>query len=285
MMRTPNINVDSRVPTVNPTIAPRVDPNIAGRTNTIINTNVISVDRATPRITPRINPHLDDALCALLAEPLSGLRRRLSRCRRRMHGQPGRHGRRQLAATTRGGKQAKKGGNSVVRFAAERSRASPAIRNQFVAEIDGGLSNTQIEDLARRHGLALVEAQNFPLIGATIGLFRIAGNRPADEVRRSFATDASVKSLQFNLRYCAAGGEDDRGRSRPICGAQAQTAAGACDGARHECHDRRDRLRHRRQASRTRQHASPTVSMRWAARKARMCTAPALPAPSPPMRG
>ena len=58
VMRTPNIDVGSRIP-VNPTIAPRVDPNIAGRTNTNINTNVISVDRATPRITPRIpNPNL-----------------------------------------------------------------------------------------------------------------------------------------------------------------------------------------------------------------------------------
>ena len=30
-MRTPNLNIDSRVPTINPTVAPRINPNIAGR--------------------------------------------------------------------------------------------------------------------------------------------------------------------------------------------------------------------------------------------------------------
>src|SRR5215203_3515134 len=56
MMRMPNVNIDTRVPTVTPNMAPRVDPNIAGRTNTINNT-AISVDRVTPRITPRFNPN------------------------------------------------------------------------------------------------------------------------------------------------------------------------------------------------------------------------------------
>jgi hypothetical protein len=31
LMRSPNLNIGSRIPTVNPTVAPRIDPNIAGR--------------------------------------------------------------------------------------------------------------------------------------------------------------------------------------------------------------------------------------------------------------
>ena len=60
-MRTPNININTRIPTINPNVAPRVDPNVAGRANV-----VTSVDRTPPRVmfgpstTPRptrINPN------------------------------------------------------------------------------------------------------------------------------------------------------------------------------------------------------------------------------------
>src|SRR6266404_4477765 len=30
VMRTPNLNIQSRIPTINPTVVPRIDPNIAG---------------------------------------------------------------------------------------------------------------------------------------------------------------------------------------------------------------------------------------------------------------
>src|SRR3954447_11763283 len=46
IMRSPNINIGSRVPTINPTVAPRISPNIAGRGTTAIR----GVDRTTPRI-------------------------------------------------------------------------------------------------------------------------------------------------------------------------------------------------------------------------------------------
>ncbi len=196
VMRPPNIDVGSRVP-VNPTIAPRVDPNIAGRVNTVTpTTNVISVDRVTPRITPRINPNATMPY-ARYSPNLYPVCDAASRDAGECAGD---------AATSGGsgnkntGKQVKKGGNSS-NGGAQNALSLTSYRNQFVAEIVGGLSTTEIEDLARRHGLALVEAQNLPLINATIGLFRIAGNRPADEVRRNFAADASVKSLQINFRY------------------------------------------------------------------------------------
>src|SRR5258705_2673441 len=53
IMRTPNLNIDTRIPTINPNVAPRIDPNIAGRANV-----VTSVDRVPPRVNiQRINPN------------------------------------------------------------------------------------------------------------------------------------------------------------------------------------------------------------------------------------
>src|SRR4051794_26856127 len=44
-LRSPNLNIQSRMPTINPTVAPRVDANIAGR--------AVAIDR-TPTVTSRI---------------------------------------------------------------------------------------------------------------------------------------------------------------------------------------------------------------------------------------
>ena len=70
-----------------------------------------------------------------------------------------------------------------------------------MAEIDGSLSDAQTDELARRHGLVRVQSQNFPLIGATIGLFRITDRRPIDIVSREFAAVAGVRAVQPNFRY------------------------------------------------------------------------------------
>jgi len=75
------------------------------------------------------------------------------------------------------------------------------IPNQIVAEIDGALSSAQADDLARRHGLARLESQSFPLIGATIGLFRVTDRRPLDAASREFSTEAGIRSVQPNFRY------------------------------------------------------------------------------------
>jgi hypothetical protein len=76
-----------------------------------------------------------------------------------------------------------------------------AIANEIVAEIDGLLSEAQADALARRHGLRRVDSQSFPLIGATISLFRIAGGKTVEAASREFALDGSVRSVQPNFRY------------------------------------------------------------------------------------
>jgi len=75
------------------------------------------------------------------------------------------------------------------------------IGNEIVAELDGTLSEERADALARRHGLRRIESQNFPLIGATIGLFRIADGRSFETVSSELFTDAGVGSLQPNYRY------------------------------------------------------------------------------------
>src|SRR5260370_22631473 len=43
IMRSPNLNIESRIPSINPTVAPRIDPNIAGRA-------VTGIGRTTPNL-------------------------------------------------------------------------------------------------------------------------------------------------------------------------------------------------------------------------------------------
>ncbi len=63
------------------------------------------------------------------------------------------------------------------------------------------MSTAEADELARRHGLERIASQNFPLIGGTIGLFRIVDRRPVDTVRRELAADGSVRSVQLNLLH------------------------------------------------------------------------------------
>jgi subtilisin family serine protease len=73
--------------------------------------------------------------------------------------------------------------------------------NELVAELDDNLSLADADALARSHRLARVASENFPLIGATIGLFRITDGRPYETARRDFAAANGVRSVQPNHRY------------------------------------------------------------------------------------
>ena len=178
IMRSPTINIQSRTQSripgiktqsVPPTVvAPRIDPNIAGR-----------VDIGSGRTIPDIR-----SACTA-AERDSG------EC---------------------SGQAANSGGGSGRGSGKNRNNGSPGntlrgaldprtIANELVAEIDGSLSDAQADQLARRHGLARLQSQNFPLIGSTIGLFRVTNRRAVETVSRELATEASVRSVQPNFRY------------------------------------------------------------------------------------
>ena len=199
MMRAPNLNVAPRTPTINPNVAPRVDPNIAGRANV-----VTGGDRATnfapntPRITARVNPN------STMPEARFSPNRHSS-CEAADRDSSGAcSGKTADSGGGKGGKSASKGKGKGGSGGANSTVArinSQTFPNQLVAEIDGTLTDAQTDELARRHGLVRVESQNFPLIGATIGLFRVTNNRPVDVVSREFAAEAGVREVQFNMRY------------------------------------------------------------------------------------
>ena len=96
---------------------------------------------------------------------------------------------------------AKKGKGGAEKGSSQAAVNLRTVPNELVAEIDGSLSTAEADALARRHGLERIASENFPLLGGTIGLFRIVDRRPLETARRQFAADASVRSVQFNFRY------------------------------------------------------------------------------------
>lgn len=194
---------------------PRIDPNLAGRAVTGLNGNNI---RIQPSCTAADR---DSGNC-------SG----------------------QVATGTKARKITSKAGNVSL----QASLASRAIAGEIVAEIDGSLSDAQIDALARRHGLRRIGSQSFELIGATVGLFRITGGRTVDTASREFAGDGSVRSVQPNFRYLLQDQNAGLSGGDPcaICAVETSPAAGARARGRRQYHDRRDRFRDRSQASRIR---------------------------------
>ncbi|WP_038975935.1 S8 family serine peptidase [Bradyrhizobium japonicum] len=194
IMRTPTISVPTRTPTISPSIAARVSPGVGARavgvtpgprsipaiprtttTARMRPTPVLPYARYSPNLYPACTAPYRDADGECLAQPGAG----------------------GDGAGKSGKKRAGKGlGDSTPAAVDLRTFA-----NEFVAEIDGALSATEADELARRHGLTRVSSENFPLIGATFGLFRITDGRPSETVRREFDADGSVRSVQPNFRY------------------------------------------------------------------------------------
>lgn len=199
VMRTPNLNVGARTPTINPTITPRINPTIAARpvvgAGTVARTPPSRIMNSTVRTRPgagvpstlphaRFSPNLYPA------------------CEYAFRGPGGECFDR--PATSAGGGDAavaKKGKGGSGNNNAQGPVNLRAVPNELVAEIDGALSTAEADELARRQGLERIASQSFPLLGGTIGLFRIVDRRPVDTVRRELAADGSVRSVQLNFRY------------------------------------------------------------------------------------
>jgi hypothetical protein len=174
IMRSPNLNIGARVPTMT-TVTPRINPNVGGLA-------VTGLDRTGPNLRTR-------PACSYAYRDADG----------GCSGQPG-------ASTGGGGSgsgaaSAKNKSSGPRRNVAQAALDTQSVANELVVEIDGSLSDAQADELARRHGLARLQSQNFPLVGATIGLFRITGRRTVEAASRDLATDAGVHSVQPNFRY------------------------------------------------------------------------------------
>src|ERR1700722_4689275 len=168
IMRSPSINIGSRMPTISP-----VNPDIAGRA-------VIGIDRMTPNL--RTRPPCSNAYRDSDGE-----------CSDRAVSSTGRGG--------SGGPSAKSAGNGPRRNVAQTAANLRTVAGEIVAEIDGSLSEAQADALARRHGLTRLASQNFSLLGGTIGLFRVTDRRTVEATSRGLATEAGVGSVQPNFRY------------------------------------------------------------------------------------
>jgi subtilisin family serine protease len=198
IMRSPSISVGARIPTISASpvvgvgVGTHVNPGIAshatssvGRVNPVVRTPTLTGQLAVRPQNPYLHtsPNLYPA-CGGAARDGDGECADL------------------FAASNGNGSGSQEGRNGGPR----RNQVQTAldvttIANELVAEIDGAASEAQADEIARRHGLRRVQSQNFPLIGATIGLFRITDRRSVDVVSREFATEASVRSVQPNFRY------------------------------------------------------------------------------------
>jgi subtilisin family serine protease len=206
IMRTPSLNIPSRTPTINPNIAPRVNPNIAGRGGPV-GVNSVTIARTPP-------PGGGNTISAMrIARPvgvgsstpyLNYSPNLYPVCEYANRGPGGECFDRPLkliGSDGNGGGAPKKGGGGAGNNSTAAAVNLRTVPNEFVAEIDGAMSPADADALARSHGLERISSQNFPLIGGTVGLFKIIDRRPMDTVRREFAADARIKSVQSNFRY------------------------------------------------------------------------------------
>jgi subtilisin family serine protease len=160
IMRSPNLNISSRVPSLDHGPHININPNLAGRAVTGLNGYNVRIP-----------------------SPCTAADRDSGNCSGEVAGRDVRKSRNNANAA---------------------SGASPGLRaiaNEIVAEIDGALSESQADALARRHGLRRIDSRNFELLGTTIGLFRIEGRKTLETASREFAQDGSVRSVQPNFRY------------------------------------------------------------------------------------
>ncbi len=160
IMRTPTISVPSRTPTVSPSIAARAVSVDHGPH--VVTTARISARMATNPVLPyaRYSPNLYPA-CTAAYRDADG------ECLAQANGSGDGSGKSAKKSAGKG-----RGNNTPVAVNLR------SFANEFVAEIDSALSLTEADELARRHGLTRVSSESFPLIGATVGLFRIADGRP-----------------------------------------------------------------------------------------------------------
>jgi hypothetical protein len=201
IMRSPNLNIGPRISRINPNIAGRVNPTAVGRAA------ATNIGRTGPSIsTANVGPRIS----AIRSVPHIGVRSTLPY----LHTSPNLYplcddlggdaacGYQQTAVGDGGGNAAVKSkARGPRRDAAQATLNQRTTASEIVAEIDGALSDAQADELARRHGLVRLQSQNFPLIDATVGLFRVTDRRPPETARGELATEPGVRSAQPNFRY------------------------------------------------------------------------------------
>ena len=196
VMRSPNLNIAPRVPAMSADHGPRINPNLgnigAARTPNLGNIGAARAPRAALSVRNATIPTLPYPHYSTNLYPACTTAYRDS------------DGECLDNPVSSGGAGSTSGKKRVADVRRNRQQAAVPVRsiaNEIVAEIDATLSDAEADALARRHNLRRIASQNFPLVGATIGLFRITDGRSVEAASRDFASDASVRAVQPNFRY------------------------------------------------------------------------------------
>lgn len=181
------------------TVTPSVTPTTNSGATTSTNAGAIQTHNIDPR-TPGLSGSAPESQFSMGANPNCG-------SYRSFEGFGGRpcvqRSRRNVAQSTGGGgdkqppktaakKTAPKGGVTVL-------AAGDSVFNEIVIEVAGTVTEPQAIALAQRHNLTRVESQNFPLIGATMFLWRIPDRRSVDAVAQRLLAEGTVLSVQRNF--------------------------------------------------------------------------------------
>jgi hypothetical protein len=75
------------------------------------------------------------------------------------------------------------------------------VPNEVITVFAAGATPQAINRIAQRYGLAQLETQNFPLIGASLYRWRIGGNRSVPAVVRALGGESVVASVQPNYLF------------------------------------------------------------------------------------
>lgn len=229
MMRSPSLNIGSRVPTIAPSTTPRINPNIAagagriaGRGPNIASRGPIAGRVGITSVGPR------GAAVGTIASRTPPISSRPGRtpppkivgvlptipyvryspntypsCAYANRAASGECNEKPFVADLGGGptprsQNAGGGPRSNGPQAALNTRYVP---RQIIAELDSALTPDQTDALARRLRLERLSSQDFPLIGANISLFRISDNRSVETVESQMRAEADVRAVQPNFRY------------------------------------------------------------------------------------
>src|SRR5947209_6582383 len=156
IMRTPSLNIPSRTPTINPNIAPRVNPNIAGRGGPV-GVNSVAIARTPP-------PGGGNTISAMrIARPVGvgsstpylnyspNLYPACEYANRGPDGECFDRPSKLVGSDGNGSGAPKKGGNGAGNSSTAAAVNLRTVPNELVAEIDGAMSPSDADALARSH--------------------------------------------------------------------------------------------------------------------------------------
>ncbi|MGM4906643.1 S8 family serine peptidase [Tardiphaga sp. 866_E4_N2_1] len=229
MMRSPSLNIGSRVPTISPSTTPRINPNIAAGAGRIASRGPsiasrgpiagrVGITSVGPRgaatgTTASRTPPISSRPGRTPPPKIVGVLPTIPYVRYSPNTYPscayanraasGECNEKPFVADLGGGPtpRSQNAGGGPRSNGPQTALNTRYVPRQIVAELDSALTPDQTDALARRLRLERLSSQDFPLIGANISLFRITDNRSVETVESQMRAEADVRAVQPNFRY------------------------------------------------------------------------------------